>query len=73
MSYLNASFRTPYWGSKTPNEFKYIQKVFNSRISNISLTEACYRDLLKSNLKFYNLSTCFFNFNLKLSFLIWKI
>lgn len=52
MSYLNASVRTPFWGPKTPNEFKYIQNVFNAKFPDISITKACYRDLFKSNFIF---------------------
>jgi hypothetical protein len=40
--------RTPYWGAKTHPEFKYLSQLFNNKIDKISLSRACFRDLLKS-------------------------
>ena len=40
--------RTPFWGMKICSEFKYLQQVFNNKISQVTLTRPCYRELLKS-------------------------
>ncbi|RNA10605.1 COMM domain-containing 5 [Brachionus plicatilis] len=46
-SYLTTSTRTPFWGYRTPAEFKYVQKVFNDDMKNFAITKACYRDIFK--------------------------
>ena len=41
--------RIPYWGAKSHPEFKYLTQLFNNKIDKLSLSRACFRDLLKSN------------------------
>ncbi len=40
--------RTPYWGSKAYPEFKYLNQLFSNKIEKLSLSRACFRELLKS-------------------------
>ena len=41
--------RTPFWGTKTTPEFKYLQQAFSNKIQQVTISRNLYRDLLKRN------------------------
>jgi hypothetical protein len=43
----NLNDRTPFWGSKTSNELKYLQQVLNNKLPQVNISRSCFNDLLK--------------------------
>jgi hypothetical protein len=46
--------RTPFWGTKTHQELKFIQQVVNNKISQINLDKNCFNELLKGKKKLFD-------------------
>ena len=46
--------RIPYWGSKNYPEFRYLNQLFSNKLDKLSLSRACFRELLKSELNLFD-------------------